>query len=113
VLVYHLDIPVGFALYFYNFSTFKGKKGLYLEDLFILPDYRGLGFGKAVFEYLIGVAKENNCGRMEWVCLDWNKPAIEFYLKKNAVPLSDWTTYRIDESDFEQISCQTITHLLK
>jgi len=94
------DVAVGFALYFYNFSTFKGKKGLYLEDLFILPEYRGKGIGNSLFEHLIKLAKDNNCGRMEWVCLDWNKQAIEFYKKKKAVSLDEWTIYRLDERHF-------------
>lgn len=92
--------PAGFALFFYNFSTFKGRKGLYLEDLFVYKKYRKLGIGNALFDYLIQEAKNNNCGRMEWVCLNWNQPAIDFYLKKKAKPLTEWTTFRIDEKDF-------------
>lgn len=92
--------PVGFALYFFNFSTFKGKKGLYLEDLYILPEHRGKGIGKQLFDALIQEAKANECGRMEWVCLDWNQPAIDFYKKKKAIPMEDWTIFRLDESDF-------------
>jgi len=92
--------PVAFALYFYNFSTFKGKKGLYLEDLFVLPEYRGKGIGNSLFDYLVKQAKAENCGRMEWVCLDWNQPAIDFYKKKKAIPMSDWTIYRLDERYF-------------
>lgn len=94
------DTPLGFALYFYNFSTFKGKKGLYLEDLFVYPKYRGKGYGNMLFKYLIDEAKRNNCGRMEWVCLKWNKPAIDFYNKKGARELVEWTTFRLDEKDF-------------
>ena len=101
VIIAFLDnVPAGFALFFYNFSTFKGRKGLYLEDLFVYKEYRGKGIGKALFDYLLTVAKDNNCGRMEWVCLDWNQPAIDFYLSKKAIPMSEWTTYRIDEKDF-------------
>ncbi len=92
--------PVGFALYFYNFSTFKGKKGLYLEDLFILPEYRSKGIGEKLFDTLIEEAKTNNCGRMEWVCLNWNKPAIGFYKKKKAKSLDDWIIFRLDENNF-------------
>lgn len=94
------DIPVGFALFFYNFSTFKGRKGLYLEDLFVYKQYRGKGIGNALFNYLLSEAKKNNCGRMEWVCLNWNQPAIDFYLSKKAIPMDEWTTFRIDELDF-------------
>ncbi len=100
LLAYYDDKAVGFALYFYNFSTFKGKKGLYLEDLFVLPKYRGKGIGNDLFNYLVEEAYENNCGRMEWVCLNWNKSAIEFYKKKKAISLEDWTVFRLDESDF-------------
>jgi len=88
---------IGFALYFHNFSTFVGKGGLYLEDIFILPEYRGKGYGKAVFRYLIQKAKELDCGRIEWCCLDWNKPSIEFYKSLGAKPLDEWTIYRLSQ----------------
>ena len=94
---------IGFALYFYNFSTFKGKKGLYLEDLFIYPKFRHKGYGKAFFKELFSIAKQENCGRMEWVCLDWNKVAIDFYLSLGAKPLDDWTIFRIDENTLKQL----------
>lgn len=101
VIIAFLDgVPAGFALFFYNYSTFKGRKGLYLEDLFVYKKYRKMGIGNQLFDYLLKIAKENNCGRMEWVCLDWNKPAIDFYLSKKARPMSEWTTFRIDEKDF-------------
>ncbi|MCK4551664.1 MAG: GNAT family N-acetyltransferase [Tenericutes bacterium] len=100
LLAYTQEKPVGFALYFYNFSTFKGKKGLYLEDLFIKKEYRSRGIGKELFNSLIDIAKTNNCGRVEWVCLNWNKPAIDFYKSKKATPLGDWITFRLDESNF-------------
>ena len=87
---------VGFALYFHNFSTFVGRKGLYLEDLFILPEKRGRGYGKALLRYLAGIAVERNCGRMEWICLDWNESALEVYRSIGAAPLSDWTVQRLD-----------------
>ena len=86
---------VGFALFFHNFSTFLGKPGIYLEDLFVLPEYRGKGYGKALLKKLASIAVERGCGRLEWCCLDWNKPSIDFYLSLGAVPMSDWTTYRI------------------
>jgi GNAT superfamily N-acetyltransferase len=94
------NVPAGFALYFYNYSTFKGKKGLYLEDLFVFKKFRKNGIGDSLFTFLVQEAKKNNCGRMEWVCLDWNQNAIDFYLKKNAKPMDDWTIFRIDERDF-------------
>ena len=86
---------VGFALFFHNFSTFLGRAGLYLEDLFVLPEYRGKGYGKATLKKLAQIAVERGCGRFEWWCLDWNKPSIDFYLSLGAEPMSEWTTYRI------------------
>lgn len=86
---------IGFALYFYNFSTFLGKAGLYMEDLFIKPAYRGYGYGKAILKKLAQIALERGCGRLEWWCLDWNKPSIDFYRSLGAVPMNDWTVYRI------------------
>ena len=86
---------VGFALYFHNFSTFVGKAGIYLEDLFVLPEYRGKGYGKALLTRLAETAVERGCGRLEWSCLDWNKPSIDFYLSIGAVPMNGWTTYRL------------------
>ena len=88
-------VEVGFALFFHNFSTFLGRSGLYLEDLFVLPEYRGKGYGKAILKKLANIALERNCGRMEWWCLDWNKPSIDFYLSLNAEPMEEWTTYRL------------------
>ena len=90
-------IIVGFALFFHNFSTFVGHKGLYLEDLFVLPEKRGLGYGKALLQHLAKLALERHCGRMEWVCLDWNQPSIDFYKSIGAVPMEDWTIYRLTE----------------
>lgn len=87
--------PVGFALYFFNFSTFLGREGLYLEDLFIRQEYRGRGFGKALFRALATLACQNGCGRMEWWCLDWNTPSIGFYKALGAQPMQDWTVYRL------------------
>lgn len=86
---------VGFALFFHNFSTFLGRAGLYLEDLFVQPQHRGKGYGKALLRRLAQIALERGCGRMEWACLDWNKPSIDFYLSLDAAQLSDWTTYRL------------------
>lgn len=86
---------VGFALFFHNFSTFLGRAGIYLEDLFVRPEYRGKGYGKALLKALARIAVERGCGRLEWSCLDWNQPSIDVYLSLGAVPLSDWTTYRV------------------
>ncbi|MEZ4889833.1 MAG: GNAT family N-acetyltransferase [Crocinitomicaceae bacterium] len=88
---------VGFALYFYNFSTFKGKPGLYLEDLYVEPQHRGKGYGKMLLIELAKIAAANNCGRMEWSVLDWNTPSIEFYKSLGAQPMDEWTVYRLTE----------------
>ena len=90
-------LVIGFALFFHNFSTFVGRKGLYLEDLFIIPEKRGLGYGKAILKYLADIAIERHCGRMEWICLDWNKPALKVYRSIGAVPMDEWTVQRLDE----------------
>ena len=86
---------VGSALFFHNFSTFLGRAGLYLEDLFILPEHRGKGYGKAILQKLAAIAVERGCGRMEWWCLDWNQSSIDFYKSLGAEPMSDWTVYRL------------------
>ena len=86
---------VGFALFFHNFSTFLGRAGIYLEDLFVKPEYSGKGYGKALLKKLAQIAVERGCGRLEWWCLDWNQPSIDFYLSLGAEPMKDWTTYRI------------------
>ena len=86
---------VGFALFFHNFSTFLGRAGLYLEDLFVLPEVRGRGVGKAILQRLAALTVERGCGRLEWWCLDWNEPSIAFYRSLGAEPMSDWTVYRI------------------
>ena len=88
---------VGFALFFHNYSTFVGRSGMYLEDLFVWPEYRGKGYGKALFCEVARIAKERNCGRMEWTCLNWNTPSINFYKSLGAVPMDEWTTYRLTE----------------
>ena len=86
---------IGFVLFFHNFSTFLGRAGIYLEDLFVKPEYRGKGYGKAILIKLAAIAVERGCGRLEWWCLDWNKPGIDFYLSLGAEPMSDWTVYRL------------------
>ena len=86
---------VGFALFFHNFSTFLGRAGIYLEDLYVKPEYRGKGYGKALLQKLAAIAVERGCGRLEWACLNWNKPSIDFYKSMGAVPMNDWKVYRI------------------
>ena len=86
---------VGFALFFHNFSTFLGRPGVYLEDLFVKPEYRGRGYGKGLLKQLAKIAVERGCGRLEWWCLDWNQPSIDFYKSLGAEPMDEWTTYRI------------------
>lgn len=89
-------LEVGFALYFHNFSTFLGKGGVYLEDLYVKPQYRGRGLGRALISRLAAVAVERGCGRLDWMCLDWNAPSIAFYRSLGAEALDDWTTYRLE-----------------
>lgn len=96
VVIGYLDKQaVGFALFFHNFSTFLGRHGLYLEDLYVRPEWRGNGFGKALLTYLARLANNRGCGRMEWAVLNWNKPAIKFYKSLNARPMDEWTIYRL------------------
>lgn len=95
---------VGFALFFHNFSTFLGRAGIYLEDLFVFPEYRGKGYGKALLKRLAAIAVERKCGRLEWWCLDWNQPSIDFYLSLGAEPMSDWTVYRITGDTLLELS---------
>ena len=95
IFVMENEKEVGFALFFHNFSTFLGRAGIYLEDLFVLPEFRKRGYGKALLKKLAAIAVDRGCGRLEWWCLDWNKPSIDFYLSLGAEPMSDWTTYRI------------------
>ena len=95
---------MGFALYFYNFSTFIGHSGLYLEDLFVWPEERGKSYGKALLLHLVKTAREHHCGRMEWMSLDWNKTANDFYRSLGAVPIDDCTVYRLDATTLERLS---------
>jgi GNAT superfamily N-acetyltransferase len=97
VLIGEIDgIAQGFALFFHNFSTFEGKPGIYLEDLFVRPEARGSGLGKALLKALAVLAVERDCARLEWWVLDWNEPAIKFYKKLGAKPMDEWTTFRVD-----------------
>lgn len=95
---------VGFALFFHNFSTFVGRAGLYLEDLYVLPEYRGKGCGKAILKRLAAIAVERGCGRMEWVCLDWNKPSMDFYRSLGARPMDEWTIWRVAGETLETLA---------
>lgn len=98
------DKEIGFALFFHNFSTFLGRSGIYLEDLYVYPEYRGSGYGKAILKQLAKITVERGCGRLEWSCLDWNKPSIDFYLSLDAEPMSDWTVYRITGKTLENMA---------
>ena len=97
-------VEVGFALFFHNFSTFLGRSGIYLEDLYVKPEFRGKGYGKALLKKLAQIAVERGCGRLEWWCLDWNKPSIDFYLSLGAEPMKDWTVYRITGNTLTQLA---------
>lgn len=105
LIVEEAGTAVGFALYFYSYSTFLCRYGIYVEDLYIQETCRGKGYGKALLKHICEEAVKNNCGRVEWQCLDWNTPAIEFYLKLGATPMSDWTVYRLDRDKIEQVIC--------
>lgn len=98
------DKEVGFALFFHNFSTFLGRAGIYLEDLYVLPEYRGRGFGKALLKELSKIAVDMGCGRLEWSCLDWNTPSIEFYRSLGSVSMDDWTVYRLTGKALENMA---------
>lgn len=97
---------VGFALFFHNFSTFLGRAGIYLEDLYVKPEFRGCGYGKFILKKLAQIAVERGCGRLEWWCLDWNKPSIDFYLSLGAEPMKDWTVYRIAGDTLKNMASQ-------
>jgi GNAT superfamily N-acetyltransferase len=96
--------PVGFALFFHNYSTFLARPGIYLEDLFVKPEARGKGYGKALLAKLAAIAKERECGRVEWAVLDWNEPSIHFYKSLGAVPLDDWITFRLTGEALERLA---------
>lgn len=104
IFVLEDGVEVGFALFFHNYSTFLGRAGIYLEDLFVKPEHRGKGYGKALLKKLASIAVERGCGRLEWWCLDWNTPSINFYLSLGAEQMSDWTTYRIAGETLKQLA---------
>jgi len=104
VIGYYNDKPVGYALFFYNYSSFEGRPGLYIEDIYVRQEHRGKGFGKAFLVYLACIAREKKCGRMEWAVLDWNEPSIKFYKKLGAIPLDDWTVFRLTRDAVENLA---------
>ena len=104
ILAFEDDTAVGFALFFHNYSTFLGKAGLYLEDLFVSEAYRGRGYGRALFARLAKIALERNCERLDWWCLDWNRNAMDFYARLGAVPMSDWTVCRLDAPAMKKLA---------
>ncbi len=107
LLAYWGAVPVGFALFFHNFSTFAGRPGIYLEDLFVDPAHRGKGIGKALLARLAGLARERNCARLEWAVLDWNAPSIAFYRSLGARPMEEWTVYRLAGDALERLAEST------
>ena len=104
LLGYVGDDPAGFALFFHSFSTFLGRPGIYLEDLYVRPEFRGAGVGRVFLRHLARLAKDRGCGRLEWWVLDWNEPAIKFYEELGAVPMGDWTVYRIAGEALDELA---------
>ncbi|HEX8493017.1 MAG TPA: GNAT family N-acetyltransferase [Pyrinomonadaceae bacterium] len=104
VIGYYKDAPVSFALFFHNFSTFLGRRGLYLEDLYVKPEMRGRGIGRAMLVHLAQLAKQRGCGRFEWAVLDWNEPAIKFYKNLGALALDEWTTFRLTGESLDRLA---------
>jgi GNAT superfamily N-acetyltransferase len=104
LLAFERALPVGFAVYFYNFSTWLGRPGLYLEDLFVKPEKRGKGYGRALLVELAKIARDRGCGRMEWAVLNWNEPAIKFYRALGAKPMDEWTVFRLNREDIGKLA---------
>ena len=104
LLAFEAESPVGFAVYFYNFSTWLGRPGLYLEDLFVKPEKRGKGYGRALLVELAKIARDRGCGRMEWAVLDWNEPAIKFYRALGAQPMHEWTVFRLTSEEIAKLA---------
>ena len=104
LLAFEGELPVGFAVYFYNFSTWLGRSGLYLEDLFVKPEKRGKGYGRALLVALAKIARDRGCGRMEWAVLDWNEPAIKFYRALGATPMHEWTVFRLTGQEIANLA---------
>jgi GNAT superfamily N-acetyltransferase len=104
LLAFEQETPIGFAVFFHNFSTWLGRPGLYLEDLFVRPEQRGKGYGRALLVHLAKIADERSCGRMEWAVLDWNEPAIQFYKKLGAAPQDEWTVFRLTRDGIAKLA---------
>ena len=104
LLAFENETAVGFAVFFHNFSTWLGRPGLYLEDLFVRPEDRGKGYGRALLIHLAKIARDRGCGRMEWAVLDWNEPAIQFYRKLGAKPMDDWTVFRLKRDGIAKLA---------
>jgi GNAT superfamily N-acetyltransferase len=98
------EVPAGFCLFFHNYSTFLGKPGLYIEDLFVKESFRGKGLGKMLLKFMARIAVDRNCGRLEWSCLDWNKPSIDFYISQGAKAMDDWTVYRVSGKELNALA---------
>lgn len=107
ILAEYENKVIGYALYFYNFSTFLGKAGIYLEDIYVKPEYRGKGFGKTLLSQIAVIAKENECDRVEWACLNWNKPSIDFYESLGAVNQDEWRVYRLTTQEIEKLAAES------
>ena len=106
-LAYYEDALTGFALFFHSFSTFLGRPGIYLEDLYVKPEFRGKGIGRALLTYLARLAKERGCGRLEWSVLDWNEPAIKLYKNIGAIPMDEWTVYRVSGEALDRLAARS------
>ena len=104
LLAFENEAAIGFAVFFHNFSTWLGRPGLYLEDLFVRPEQRGKGYGRALLVHLAKIARDRGCGRMEWAVLDWNEPAIKFYHKLGAKPMDEWTVFRLTRDGIEKLA---------
>ena len=102
----HEDEPAGFALFFHSFSTFLGRPGIYLEDLYVRPEFRGKGIGRAMLAHVAGLAKERDCGRLEWSVLDWNEPTIKLYRSIGAAPMDEWTVYRVAGEALDELAAR-------
>ena len=108
VIAENQGTPVGFALFFHNYSTFLGKPGIYLEDLYVKKEMRGMGFGTRILTYLAALAVERGCGRLEWACLDWNEPSIQFYKQMGGQPMDEWTVYRLQGDALHNMASRTV-----